>query len=86
MKLLTTLLPGSKDESRKAQVFIIAAVFMTLGNRLGIDEATIEKILYLAMTYIGGQGLADMGKHKTPPLMGAPTKPTASTLTRPLPK
>ena len=55
------LLAGS---SKKLWVAVGAAVVVLLKDFFGVDEATAEKLVGLAMAYIVGQGVADLGKGK----------------------
>ena len=62
MKFLNAILPFSGAESRKAQVLIVAAVVALGGKAIGLSEKELTDCLYLAIAYITGQGLADLGK------------------------
>lgn len=62
MKFLQSLLPFSGTESKKSQAFIIAVGLIITGKLFGLSEAELQNILYIAIAYLGGQGLADFGK------------------------
>ena len=62
MKFLQSLLPFSGSESKKSQAFVIAVGLIIAGKLFGLSEAELQNILYLAIAYLGGQGLADVGK------------------------
>jgi len=62
MKFLQSLLPFSGTESKKSQAFVIAVGLIIAGKLFGLTEAELQNILYLAIAYLGGQGLADFGK------------------------
>lgn len=50
--------------SKKFVVFLVAVV-LALGARVGLDldADLVEQLVYLAIAYLVGQGLADVGKH-----------------------
>ncbi len=52
--------------SSKKFVAMLAGLVATLVAKIGLelDEATVTQIVSLVAVYIGGQGLADMGKEK----------------------
>lgn len=50
-----------KLKSRKLWVAVITAALVALGSSIGIDEATITKLVALGSSYILGQGIADHG-------------------------
>jgi hypothetical protein len=54
-----------KLKSRKLLIAVITAVLVTVGTSLGIDEATVTKLVGLAASYIVGQGIADAGAGKS---------------------
>lgn len=54
-----------KLKSRKLWVAVITAAIVTLGTSLGIDEATVTKLVGLAASYVIGQGIADAGAGKS---------------------
>ena len=62
MKFLTSLLPFSGAESKKSQAFVLAVILVATGKLFGLSEEAIKDTLYLAIAYLGGQGLADFGK------------------------
>ncbi len=51
-----------KMQSRKLWVTVITATITALSDQLGIDPDLISKLITLAMTYIGGQGVVDAAK------------------------
>ena len=56
----------NKLKSRKLWVAVGTAAVSTLLSGLGFDADLIEKIMTLAMTYIGAQGLADAAQNYNP--------------------
>lgn len=48
--------------SRKAWAAVIGAAIAGFGNELGLSDESIARLTQLAMTYIIGQGIADLGK------------------------
>jgi len=48
-----------KLKSRKLWVTVAAAALMALGSQLGIDPDTLDKVMAIAMTYVGGESLVD---------------------------
>ena len=55
-----------KLKSRKLWVTMATAALASLLSSLGFDAELIEKIMTLAMTYIGAQGLADAAQNYNP--------------------
>lgn len=53
--------PGmiQKLKSRKLWVAVISAAILTLGQHLGLEAELLQKLVTLAMTYIGAQGVVD---------------------------
>lgn len=51
-----------KLKSRKLWITIAAGALVTLGTALGFPEEAVEKLVYVAMAYLLGQGIADVGK------------------------
>ena len=49
----------SKLKSRKLWVTVAATALATLGTQLGMEPALVDKLIYLAMTYIGAQAWVD---------------------------
>ncbi len=50
--------------SKKAIVFFSTVAVMFLSTQVGLSEADAEHVVQLAMAYLVGQGLADVGKEK----------------------
>lgn len=54
-------------QSKKAIVFLLTAIIMAAVMFAGLDPAAVsdftDKLYKLAMAYLGGQGLADLGKY-----------------------
>lgn len=48
-----------KLKSRKLWVAVLSAALLTLGQGIGLDAELLEKLVTLAMTYIGAQGIVD---------------------------
>jgi uncharacterized membrane protein len=46
-------------KSRKLWVAVLGAALLTLGQGIGLDADLLDKLITLAMTYIGAQGLVD---------------------------
>lgn len=65
MKFLSSLLPSNPNESRKAQVLVLVGVLMLFGKQFGFTPEELKSVLYAAVAYLTGQGLADFGKGKT---------------------
>jgi len=40
----------------------LAVILVATGKLFGLSEEAIKDTLYLAIAYLGGQGLADFGK------------------------
>jgi len=62
MKFLASLLPSNPGESKKAQVLVLVGALILFGKHLGFSQEELKSVLYIGMTYLTGQGLADLGK------------------------
>lgn len=62
MKVLKEL-----TQSKKAIVYVVTAAVMAVVMFAGLDPVAVadftDKLYMLAMAYLGGQGLADLGKY-----------------------
>ena len=74
MKLIEGLIPGNGGESKKVQALILCAVVMIFGDKIGVPKEQAQQILYLTITYILGQSVADFGKEKEKVKIGAAEK------------
>ena len=67
--------PGAKLKSRKLWFAAGAAAVATLLSGLGFDQALINKIIGVAVTYLGSQGIADAALNYKP--FAPPPAPTS---------
>ena len=51
-----------KLKSRKLWITIAASALVTIGTALGFPEEAVQNIVYVAVAYLLGQGIADVGK------------------------
>jgi hypothetical protein len=49
----------NKLKSRKLWVTVITAALLALGQGLGVDPELMEKLVTMAVTYVGAQSLVD---------------------------
>ena len=49
----------SKLKSRKLWVTVLTSAFITLAAEFGIDEATVEQVVYIVVPYLIGQSAID---------------------------
>lgn len=52
----------TKLKSRKLWVTVLTAALITLSEQLGIDEATVEQLVYVVAPYLLGQAAVDMAE------------------------
>lgn len=49
---------------KKVTATIVAALITIFGKQLGFSEDTISEIIAVAIAFIVGQGIADLGKER----------------------
>jgi hypothetical protein len=59
LKLIRDPIMLQKLKSRKLWITVVTAALMAFGEGMGIDPELLNKILYMAMTYVGGESLVD---------------------------
>ncbi len=64
---------GDLFKSKKWQAALVGFVAVTIGHFNEALAPLAEQLMYLIMTFIGGQGLADLGKEKAKVEAGDPT-------------